>query len=72
MGEVVKVDFPRLSRTRGNWMLERLCTMLENLGLCEDDILEVLDGIRDYDYYQTLDGDCRRIVDIWHQHTANL
>ena len=72
MGEVITVDFPRLSRTRGNWMLMRLCDMLEQHGLCEDDILEVLDGIRDLEHYKTMDGDCQRIVDIWHQHTANL
>jgi hypothetical protein len=46
--------------------------MLARKGFCEDDILDILDGIRDYESYQALDSVCRHVVDVWHHETAKL
>ena len=72
MGEVITVDFVRKARTVSNPIVDRFIEILARQGLDQDDILEVLDAIKDPAFYETCDADIKNIADIWFEHTAHL
>ena len=74
MGEVIQVNFRSKCRTeyRADKLYSGFIEILERRGLCEDDIQEVLDAIRDPRYYETVDDDIKHIVDVWHNATAGI
>lgn len=74
MGEVVYVNFKHRCRTivQADKLYFGFVELLRRMELDEDDIADVLDGIKDVRYYQTLDDDLKRIVDVWHNCTVNL
>lgn len=74
MGKVIHVNFKHRCRTelRADRLYQGFVELLQRKGLDEDDIQEVLDGIRDQQHYDTLDEDLKRIVDIWHANTSGL
>jgi hypothetical protein len=74
MGQVIHVNFKHRCRTelRADRLYQGFIELLQRKGLVEDDIQEVLDGIRDQQHYDTLDADLKRIVDIWHANTGHL
>ena len=74
MGQVIHVNFKHRCRTtvQADDLYFGFVNILRRRGLDEDDIADVLDGIRDVRYYMTLDDDLKRIVDVWHNCTVNL
>ena len=72
MGEVITVDFKRRARTVPNPVFERFLQLLVKYGVAEDDIAEVADAVRDYEYYKTCEPDIRKIADVWIHHSKNL
>jgi hypothetical protein len=72
MSNVVHVDFRSPRQVQQDYMISQFRDMLARKGFCEDDILDILDGIRDYESYQALDSVCRHVVDVWHHETAKL
>ena len=74
MGQVIHVNFKHRCRTevRADDLYFGFVNILRKRGLDEDDIADVLDAIKDVRYYMTLDDDLKRIVDAWHNCTANL
>jgi hypothetical protein len=72
MGEVIRVDFQRKAKVISNPFYQRFIEMLDKHGLDQNDILEVEDAIRDPKAYDSCEGDIKKIVDIWFEHTANL
>jgi hypothetical protein len=72
MTNVVYVDFRSPRMKQRDYMLQRFADMLAERGFDDEDIADVIDGIHDFEYYKTLDDVVRHIVDVWHQHTANL
>lgn len=74
MGEVIQVNFRSKCRTeyRADALYFGFIEILERQGLCEDDIQEVLDAIRDPLYYETVDDDIKHIVNVWHNATAGI
>ena len=53
-------------------MYEGFCDILRRKGLCEDDILDVIEGIQDVRAYMDLDKDMKHIVDVYHSCTYGL
>jgi hypothetical protein len=74
MNNIIHVNFKNRSRTdlRGDELYFGFLDVLRNLGLDENDVQDVLDGIRDLNHYNTLDADLKHIVDAWHVSTVNL
>ena len=74
MGEVIQVNFRNKCRTeyRADTLYFGFIEILERQGLCEDDIQEVLDAIRDPLYYETVEDDIKHIVNVWHNVTAGI
>ena len=66
MSNVVYVDFtvnPKGVET--SMAFEQFLSLLRSQGLDEDDILEVVDAIRDPEYYDTVDDEIKDIADAW-------
>ena len=74
MGEVIQVNFRNKCRTeyRADTLYFGFIDILRRMELDEDDILEVLDAIRDPRYYETVDDDIKHIVNVWHNATAGI
>lgn len=74
MSEVIHVNFRNRSRTmvNGDTLYWGFLDILQARGLSEEDVLDVLDGIKDFGHYQQLDADLQMFVDAWHKGTADL
>lgn len=74
MSNVIHVNFRNKCRTeyRADTLYFGFIDILRRQGLCEDDINEVLDAIRDPRYYDTVDDDIKHIVNVWHNATAGI
>jgi hypothetical protein len=76
MGEVIVVDFKQKTKNLPSPIHPELyngfCEILRNKGLCEDDILDVIDGIQDIRAYMELDKDLKHIVDVYHNCTYGI
>lgn len=72
MSNVIQVDFRSTRMKQQDYMISQFRDMLARKGFCEDDVLDILDGIRDYEYYKTLDPVCQHVVDVWNRETARL
>lgn len=66
MGQVINVDF---STKRKQIDLDYPWTefeqMLKDNGICEEDILEIADSVRDFVTYQEADQDIQKIADVY-------
>jgi hypothetical protein len=64
MGEVITVDFKRKPvEFNLDQYINVFVDSLIAIGLAEEDIDDVVDGITDYEYYKTLDDDLKVIVE---------
>jgi hypothetical protein len=76
MGEVIVVDFKQKAKAVSSPIppekYDRFCDILRGKGLCEDDILDVIDGIQDIRTYMELDKDLKHIVDVYHNCTYGI
>lgn len=74
MGNVIHVNFQSKCRTElvADKLYFGFIDILRRQGLDEDDILEVLDAIKDPRYYETVDDDIKHIVNVWHNATAGI
>ena len=66
MSNVIYVDFTANPKgVETSTRFEQFLALLREQGLDEDDILEVVDAIRDPEYYLTVDDDIKDIADAW-------
>ena len=64
MGEVITVDFRRKPvEFNLDQYINEFIDSLMAIGLAEEDIEDVVDGITDYEHYKTLDDDLKVIVE---------
>ena len=74
MENVIHVNFKTRCRTevKADELFFGFIDLLRSRGLDEADIREVFDAIRDPSYYETVDDDIKRIVDVWNRETMRI
>lgn len=79
MGDVITVDFKNRLRLRPaesvqipEWLLERFEDILVRQGLAAADIRDVMNGVRDYNHYLSMESQLQHIVDIFTENTRGI
>ena len=66
MGQVINVDFSTKRRQiELGYPWAEFEQMLKDNGICEEDISEIADSIRDFVTYQEADQDIQKIADVY-------
>jgi hypothetical protein len=66
MGEVIYVDFYRpVTPMVPNPLWQAYVDTMRRNGICEDDIEEVTDAVRDKSAYESADSDIKMFADVW-------
>lgn len=64
MGEVIYINFDK-PKTVPNPLWEAYVDIMRRNGICEDDILDVTDAVRDRSLYETSDAEIKKFADVW-------